>query len=179
VGDSETRLSARHSELVLLLAAAPDGLTAEQLAVALHEVDGATVTVRVEMSRLRPLLAGFGLTSRPYRLTRPLVSDADVVQLHLTRGRLHEALELYAGPVLPRSSAPGVVAVRDDLRAHLREAVLRHSDVDPLLAYGRTPEGQCDHEVWTAALDRSRPADAAARAEIVARLERIEAEFGC
>ena len=173
----EARLSLRHSELALLIALSPAGFTAEELAVALHEDEGSAVTVRVEMSRLRPLLADLGLSSRPYRLSTPLVTDVHVVQEHLVRGEVRQALDVYEGAVLPRSVAPGVVTVREDLRAHLREVLLRQPSVEPLLRYGRTADGLADHQVWRAALDRLGPHETA-RAEVAARFERLEREFG-
>jgi transcriptional regulator of acetoin/glycerol metabolism len=173
----EARLSLRHSELALLIALSPAGMTAEELAVALHEDDGSAVTVRVEMSRLRPLLADLGLSSRPYRLSAPLLTDVHLVQQHLVAGEVRQALDAYEGAVLPRSTAPGVVAAREDLRAHLREVLLRQPSVEPLLRYGRTPDGLSDHQIWQAALDRLGPHETA-RAEVAARLDRLEREFG-
>lgn len=59
--EGAAELSVRHSELLFLLARHPEGYTADQLAVALHERDVPAVTVRAELSRLRSLLPGIGL----------------------------------------------------------------------------------------------------------------------
>ncbi len=173
----ESRLSLRHSELALLICTTPGGMTAEELAVALHEDDRSAVTVRVEMSRLRPLLADLGLSSRPYRLAVPLGTDIDVVTGMLARGRVRQALDAYSGPVLPRSTSPAVVAIRAELRAHLRAALLGQGSVEQLLRYGRSAEGQTDHQVWTECLNRLAPG-APARAEAAARLARLDSEYG-
>ena len=172
----ESRLSPRHSELALLLAMAPGGVSAEELAVALHDNDGSAVTVRVEMSRLRPMLAELGLSSRPYRLSAPLPSDVHLVKDYLSRGQVAQAVAAYPGPVLPRSDAPAIVAIREDVRTHLRAALLGQHSVEPLLAFGRSPEGQSDAQVWQACL--ARVGQAPARAEVVARLARIDREYG-
>ena len=62
------RLSPRHSEIILLLASAPRGLSGDELAVLLYEEDSAASTLRVELGRLRALLGEDLLASRPYRL---------------------------------------------------------------------------------------------------------------
>ena len=49
-------LSRRHSELMVLLALRPDGMTAEEIAIALHGDFGKPVTARAELSRLRRIL---------------------------------------------------------------------------------------------------------------------------
>ncbi|EXG80095.1 DUF779 domain-containing protein [Cryptosporangium arvum] len=51
-----------------------------------------------------------------------------------------QALAAYRGPVLPRSDAPFVTAVREEARLRLRRALLRHAGVDVLLQYAETPE---------------------------------------
>ena len=57
--------SQRHSEILLLLATHPQGLTAEQLAVELHADDLPLVTVRAEMSRLRTALGDLAPSPGP------------------------------------------------------------------------------------------------------------------
>jgi len=64
-------LSPRHSEIVALLAAHPQGLSSRELARKLYGPGGKRGTVRAEMSRLRAQL-GPVLARNPYRL------DADV-----------------------------------------------------------------------------------------------------
>jgi hypothetical protein len=66
--DGDTfELSPRHSEIVALLAAHPEGLTSRDLAHELYGPGGKRVTVRAEMSRLRRVL-GPVLERNPYRL---------------------------------------------------------------------------------------------------------------
>ena len=119
-----TRLSLRHSEIVLLLSLHPAGLTTDQLAIELSDTDGFPVTVRAEVSRLRRVLGALAPTSKPYRLPVELDTDAAGVKRHLRAGHLDRALSRYVGPILPRSDAPGVVRARQRLRDELRAAVL-------------------------------------------------------
>jgi hypothetical protein len=149
-------LSLRHSELLLLLAEAAvggEGRTAARLAAECHAADAAAVTVRAELTRLRRVIGDDLLASRPYRLLAPLTSDLDQLRRLLLRGSVGSALERYPGAVLPLSTAPGVVAARDQLAAMLRQAVLRSRRPDVLLRYSQLPEARDDAAVWQACLE--------------------------
>jgi transcriptional regulator of acetoin/glycerol metabolism len=61
------RLTARHSEIVVLLAEHPDGLDSHELAELVYGEPGHEVSLRAEMHRLREVL-GKSLGTRPYRL---------------------------------------------------------------------------------------------------------------
>lgn len=149
-----TRLSLRHGELLLLLALHPEGLTAEQLSVHLHEHDVPLVTIRAEMSRLRRILGGAFLASRPYRVLERLETDVDDLRRALDRGAFAEALDLYAGPVLPRSESPTVVTLREEVRRSVRDTLLGHASPDVLLRYAEDSDGRDDVEIWQACLDQ-------------------------
>jgi hypothetical protein len=173
-------LSPRHTELLLLLTRYPAGLTAEQLAVHLHEGEPALVTLRAELSRLRSLLAPLGqpeLASRPYRLASPLHTDVDVVRRLIDRGAYRRALSAYPGPVLPQSQAPAVEALRARLGHDLRACVLASRDADLLWGYTQRPEVGDDVDVWQACLDRL-PRGSRRRAIIRARLDHLHHELG-
>jgi hypothetical protein len=78
--DAETfELSPRHSEIVALLAAHPEGLTSRELARELYGPDGRRVTVRAEMSRLRRLLGPI-LARNPYRLAAEVSADPELFE---------------------------------------------------------------------------------------------------
>lgn len=121
--DGAQRLSLRHSEMLVLLGDATDGLAAEELAAGLSVHDQAPVTVRAEISRLRAVLRPVELWSRPYRLDVRLRTDFQIVRERLDRGDVEGAAAAYRGPVLPQSDAPGVVAIREELDARLRDAL--------------------------------------------------------
>jgi hypothetical protein len=176
-GESITELSARHAEILVMLAVHRQGLSADRLSELVYGED-AEGTLRPEMVRLRKVLERtaphLAPTSRPYRLPAPLETDAHQVVSLLDRGAHRVALAAYRGPVLPDSSAPGVEEFRDSVRTALREALLAEASVDVLLAYADTDEGAEDGEVLRLALSML-PARSPRRAGLVARLERLDA----
>jgi hypothetical protein len=168
-------LSPRHSELLLLLAeaaAAGEGRTAEQLAFECHGRDAAPVTVRAELSRLRRLVGGALLASRPYRLAARLETDVDQVRRLLTAGAVAQALDRYPGAVLPSSRAPGVVGARERVVALLRQAVLASRRPELLLRYSQLPQARDDVLVWQACVDLL-PPNSPPRALAAANLLRL------
>jgi hypothetical protein len=148
--NAQVRLSPRHSEIVLLLASAPQGLSGDELAVLLYEDDGASSTLRAELNRLRHLLGEELLPSRPYRLAAGITADWLAVEAQLAAGDLASAVRGYRGPVLPRSTAPGVVRLRDNLEASLRAALLRSGQGDLMSAWTRSSWGADDYDMWVA-----------------------------
>ena len=180
-GSLPRHLSLRHAEILLLLAHHPEGLGAEELAVRLSEHELDTVTVRAELSRLRRVLRDAGLAedllgTRPYRLTRPLRTDIDLVRAELDAGRVTAAIEAYAGQVLPRSEAPGVVDLREALETELRAAVLAGGDTAVLLRWTQTPWGGEDAAAWRAL--GTRLPDLVGRRRAAARAELVETNGG-
>lgn len=176
VGARTVPLSARHSEILAVLATNPSGLPADDLAAAVYGDPGALVTLRAEIVRLRRVLAAAApdvtLTSRPYRVGR-LRTDVDTVLSALDRGARLQAVDRYAGPVLPGSAAPGVDALRDLVRGRFREAVVADGGVDALLAWARTPDGAEDARVLRALL-AALPRRSPRRAGLVAAIEALE-----
>ncbi|MCI0384482.1 GAF domain-containing protein [Streptomyces sp. CNQ085] len=169
------RLGARHSEIVLLLASHPDGLSGGRLALELYgERDVSPVTLRAELSRLRGVLGPL-LASRPYRLTAPVRTDCDTVTEALDAGDLPTALAAYRGPLLPLSEAPGVVRRRRTLEDGLRRALLTRRDPELLDTWVRTSWGEDDLEVWEA-LAGALPPDAGAAPG--ARLRALREAYG-
>jgi transcriptional regulator of acetoin/glycerol metabolism len=67
LGGREFVLSQRHSEILVLLATHPAGMTGEALAIALYGDAGKPATARAEVSRLKRLL-GECVKTDPYRL---------------------------------------------------------------------------------------------------------------
>ncbi len=171
------RLSRRHSEIVALLAAAQTGLSGDELAVLLYEEDGGSSTLRAELNRLRGLLGDDLLASRPYRLTAPVTGDWLAVGAQLAAGDLRSAMRGYDGPVLPRSTAPGVVRIREELESSLRHALLRSGAPDLMSAWTRSGWGRDDYEMWQA----QRTVVSAAspmRALVDGQIARLDRELG-
>jgi hypothetical protein len=148
LGGAPVRLSLRHAEILLLLAAHPAGLSADELAVLLSAHDLSDVTVRAEVSRLRRSVGPLMSASRPYRLTAPVPTDADLVRSLLDAGDTSGALASYPGPVLARSVAPGVERLRDELTSDVRAAVLASRTPDVVSRWLASDEGSDDWQAW-------------------------------
>ena len=106
-----TEMGLRHSEILVLLALNPQGLSGKELAVHLYGTPDKRVTVRAEMSRLRKLLGPL-LAANPYRLVAEVRADFLDVQQLLDEGRVDAAAERYTGPLLPSSEVAAIVAAR-------------------------------------------------------------------
>ena len=132
------RLSPRHSELLLLLASAPRGLSGDELTVLLYEDEGGSSTLRAELNRLRHLLGDTFFGSRPYRLLSDVAGDWLAVEARLASGDVAGALRSFRGPLLPRSTAPGVVRLREALTEQLRAAVLHAGQPDLMSGWTRS-----------------------------------------
>ncbi|RHA38418.1 helix-turn-helix domain-containing protein [Cellulomonas rhizosphaerae] len=171
------RLGGRHAEILLLLAEHPAGLSGDQLAVLLSDAELSDVTVRAEVSRLRRLVGPLLSESRPYRLTRAVRTDVDVVRDALAVGDTTQALSAYTGPVLPRSVAPGVEKLRTRLADELRAAVLASRDPQLLARWAASDEGADDWAAWAALASSSVPGSAH-HLRAHAQLVRLEREIG-
>ncbi len=151
VGGRKVRLSRRHSEIVVLLARHPEGLSGDELLCALYEDESVPqVTLRAEMARLRRVLGAELLRSRPYRLAVPVECDADLVERRLGTGAVAAAVAAYAGPLLPQSQAPALARLRHRLADQLRAALVACGDPDLLADWAHAPWGEGDLVVWRA-----------------------------
>jgi len=144
------RLTPRHSEILLLLASVPHGLSGDELAVLMYEDDSADSTLRAEVNRLRHLLGGDLLVSRPYRLAASIMGDWLAVDALLAAGDVAGAMRAYRGPLLPRSYSPGVVRLREQVAGSLRHAVLHSGVADLMSAWTRSAWGSDDYGMWVA-----------------------------
>ncbi|WP_154605135.1 MULTISPECIES: GAF domain-containing protein [Arthrobacter] len=171
-------LSERHSEILTMLALYPDGLTAQELTDKVYPEGTSLTSIRAEMVRLRKFLQGAAAClvpeSRPYRLPRTLVVDAEQVRNYLDRGAHRLALNIYKGEVMPRSAAPEIKAIRTRVTIQLREAILNDASPEVLLSYLQLPEAADDVDAWRTAL-RLLPPRSPKRAAVVAHVETLEA----
>lgn len=125
LGGARLVLPPRQVELLAILSLAPGGLSLEGLHDRLYgELAASPTTTKSELSHLRRSV-GDHLASRPYRLAGEWAADHLVLMDHLRAGRLDAALELYRGPLLPRSVAPAVEDHRHVVATAIRAAVLR------------------------------------------------------
>nr|WP_246598332.1 GAF domain-containing protein [Nocardia tengchongensis] len=169
VAGERVPLSQRHAEILLLLAEHAEGLSADHLALLLDDADLDNATIRAAMSRLRSVVGSNVFGSRPYRLRVPIATDVEALRAALDSGDVDAAVRLYAGPVLPRSTAPGVIDIRDELRVRLRTAVLRSGDASVLSRWTAGAEGRDDAAAWAAyraTVDRESPLYAQIEAKI-------------
>ncbi|MEO7352045.1 MAG: GAF domain-containing protein [Marmoricola sp.] len=174
---STLRLTPRHSEILLLLASAPRGLSGDELAVLLYSEDNSASTLRAELNRLRSLLGDDLLASRPYRLVAEVTADWLAVEAHLASGDVVAATQAYRGPLLPRSAAPGVVRLRTEVEVSLRQAVLEHGVPDLMSSWTRSYWGADDYDMWLAqraALSATSPL----LPLISGQIARLDREFG-
>lgn len=171
------RLSPRHSDIVVALVDAPDGLTAEELELEVYPGGAQSSTVRAEMVRLRSLLGSDVLGSRPYRLTREVRADWRVVAAQLAARQTGDALRAYSGPLLPHSEAPGVVRRRSELEYDLRGAVLGSGRADLMVAWTRSRWGAEDLPMWQSQ-QAVLPPDSPLRPAVDAAVARLERELG-
>ena len=124
------------------------------------------------MFRLRRVLGDDVLSSRPYRLRLDITSDVDELRQLLARGAVLKALDLFRGPPLPGSDAPGVVSLRAELLAELRAAVLASRSATALERWTAVDEGHDDLQAWQA-LGTALPYGSPKRATAKAHLARL------
>jgi hypothetical protein len=136
-------LTRRHTEIVVLLGARRTGMSTEELALALYGERGRPGTVRTELFRLRKLM-GPWLSAGRDGLTLSIDADFLAVQGLLRAGDPRRAAERYPGPLLPRSEAPGVVELREELDAWVRRAVIATEDREALWAWLESSSGRDD-----------------------------------
>ncbi len=110
----------------------PEGLTAEELALALYGEAGKTVTIRAQVHRVRARLGKQTVQTQPYRLSGRVEGDWMYVRDLVAAGRPREALRAYRGPLLPASQAPAIVEARMLLEESLRRSVLTTGDAELL-----------------------------------------------
>ncbi|WP_229054883.1 GAF domain-containing protein [Aeromicrobium sp. Leaf350] len=176
-GTTMSRLGLRHSELLLLLTERPEGWRAGELAVALSDDEQADVTIRAEISRLRSVLGPVDLVSRPYRLDNAVATDVAAVRRDLAAGQLRRAVADYRGPVLPESTAPAVVEIRDALHLRVRSSLLASDDADAILTFADTAHGRDDFEIWEHALDIL-PVSSPRYAQVETHVARLDDSLG-
>lgn len=177
IGGRVLEVGLRHTEVLTILAGAPQGLAGDELAVRLYPHDSTSSTLRAEMNRLRGLVGEEVVGSRPYRLHVDVGGDWHLVEACLATGDLVAALRHYRGPVLPGSQAPAVVDLRERLEGQLRSSVLNAGRLDLMAAWTRSSWGADDYEMWTAQLallPTSSPLAPLARAQV----DRLDRAFG-
>ena len=165
-------LSLRNSELLVLLALEPGGTSLEELHAKLYndEATGA-VALRSAVSRLRQLVP---ISDPPYRLTLPYTLDVTECERLLTPRTIRDALELYRGPLLYESDAPGIRFAREFLEERVRQVALHAGDPEVLFELARALKD--DLELWAAAFAALPPGDPRAPLS-KAHIERLKRDW--
>lgn len=168
----------RSLELLAVLAMHPEGMTTEQIALALYGEHGKAVTIRAQVHRVRVTLGAPSVDTHPYRLTIPVHADWLEVRRLVAAGQPREALEAYPGPLLPASEAPEIVEARALLEESLRRSILTTADPELLSRWLAHPSGADDLSAARALVavlpcgDPRRAAATATAAAIARRLSR-------
>jgi hypothetical protein len=147
LGQRTVQLTRRHTELLVLLAGHPNGMTTEEIAYGLYGDPGRPASVRTGLCRVRKGLEPWIYTERN-RVKLEIDADFLVVGRLLRAGRVVEAARLYTAPLLPRSEAPGVVEARDQLDAWVRSAVMTSNDQEALWRWLKSDSGADDALAW-------------------------------
>ena len=144
LGTERRERGLRSLELLAVLAMHPEGMTTEQLALALYGERGKAVTIRAQVHRLRSYLGARSVDTHPYRLNLAIEADWLEVARLVAEGQPHEALEAYPGALLPASDAPEIVEARALLEESLRRSILTTADPELLSAWLTHPSGADD-----------------------------------
>jgi hypothetical protein len=146
-GGRRRALTLRRAEILALLDSRQRGWSADELAYQVHGDAGMPATIRAEMHRIRTVLGGV-VESNPYRFADSVqvTSDAGLVLQRLRDGRVSEALDVYAAPLLPRSAALAVELLREELNLAVGAAVRASSDAGLLMRWCATDMGSLDAE---------------------------------
>lgn len=175
-GSAPLSLSPRHAEILLLLVAHPEGLSADQLAVLLSAEDLGSVTIRAEISRLRREL-GEVIAARPYRLATELTTDVGELRALIDRDLPAAIQALRGGGLLASSTAPGIADLFEELLEDLRSRVIVSGDSRALAAWTASPYGRDDTAAWHR-LTTVLPTDDPQRAVAAGRVRLADRRYG-
>jgi hypothetical protein len=176
LGTGQPACRLRTLELLALLAMHPEGMTTEQLALALYGERGKAVTIRAQVHRLRLWLGAEAVDTHPYRLRLRVEADWLAVKRLVSLGRPREALKAYRGPLLPASEAPEIVRARELLEQSLQRSILTSADPELLSGWLEHPSGSDDlaaARALVAVLPCGEPRRAAATATAAAIARRL------
>ena len=113
-------LTPRLTDILVLLALHPRGLSADELLLLAVGDRGNRRSVVSSVSQLRQLVP---VSPEPYKLTCVVEADFLAFRDCVLSGDLAEALRLYSEPLLPYSDAPGIAEARVELEELLKQAV--------------------------------------------------------
>jgi hypothetical protein len=128
------RLTHRQTEIALILALRPAGVSLAELHADLYGDEAVEMaTLKAEVSHLRAILGG-RVSRNPYRLLGSVGVDALEVLEDLRHGRIAEAVARFTGPLLSWSESPRIVRLARTVEVALRDAVLTSDDYESALS---------------------------------------------
>ena len=128
----------------------PDGWDSPGLVTALYGSKGRLASLKTEIQRLREVLPG-AIAAKPWRLTLAIEADSVLLEQRLNETNLAAALNLYQGPLLPRSQAPAIELLRTRLEERLKTAVIKSGDPTLLWRLAELMSGDLEVAVATGA----------------------------
>lgn len=134
VASRPVRLTRRQTEIMLLLAMHPAGVSLAELHADLYGDEAVQLgTLKAEVSHLRHLLDG-RVSRTPYRLLGKVSVDALDLLEDLRKARVADAVIRFGGPLLPWSESPRIVRLARTVEVAVRDAVLNSNDYESALA---------------------------------------------
>ncbi len=176
LGNAPPERALRSLELLAVLAMRREGLSSEQLALALYGERGKTVTIRTQVHRVRARVGEQMLRTTPYRLAGSIEADWLEVGRLIAAGRPDAAIRAYRGALLPESEAPAIVEARNLLEESLPRSILTTADPELLSCWLAHPAGADDlaaARTLVAVLTAGDPRRAAATATAAAIARRM------
>ncbi|WP_051964803.1 helix-turn-helix domain-containing protein [Deinococcus misasensis] len=143
IGAEILELSPRQTEIIVLLALFPQGLSGEQLLLELYGDEGNYSNLKALISRLRRIVP---IQSQPYKLALDVQADFLELQHALKRGDLGRVTHVYQGRLLEHSRAPGIENFRQLLEGQVKALVEASQNIEDILPLAEVMKD--DLEVW-------------------------------
>ena len=161
-------------ELLVVLALHPEGVSLEQLHLLTYpeQDESKMANLKTGVSRLRKYVP---IDSTPYRISVGYYLDVLELERLVAKDRLREALWLFEGELLPKSTFSAIEERRAYLEELVRQAVLNSLDSEVLFAYASKRD---DLEIWEAAVLALEGARDPRVAVAKAHLERSKVAYG-
>lgn len=148
-GSERLKMRPRFAELLVVLAAHPEGMSNAELTLAVYGEGFDPSCCKTEVYRLKKLVP---IGNRPYQVQADVWADfLEVLEL-IEDGRADDAIDLYRGPLLPASDAPEVRRLRELVDAALCDAALAAASPEQLWKLANRMRE--DLELWEALLAR-------------------------
>lgn len=147
--NEKLKLPKKWQEIIAILSLNKDGISLEKLSLEIYGEDPKILTLKAAISKLRKVIP---ISRPPYKIDVDYYADFIQFQNYLNLGDIRKALELYNGPLLSFSDAPGIIEHREVLEEALRQAVLNSGDLESMINLCGKLED--DFELWESCLSQ-------------------------